>query len=76
MNDDPFDSAFFNEQREKHRERAKEQSAIRRWFGFGLLATLVIVAINLLVYGAVVAVVLWVALTILQHFGVLAMVVV
>ena len=71
MNDDPFDSQFFREQREKHRERAKEQSAIRRWFGFGLLATLVIVVLNLLFYGGLVAVVLWVALTILQHFGVL-----
>lgn len=71
MKGDPFDSAFFNEQREKHRERAKENSTIRRWFGFGLLATLVLVVLNLLVYGAVVAVVLWVALTILQHFGVL-----
>ena len=76
MNDDPFDSQFFREQREKHRERAKEQSAIRRWFGFGLLATLVIVVLNLLFYGGLVAVVLWVALTILQHFGVLAAVVI
>lgn len=71
MKDDPFDSPFFREQREKHKERAKEQSAIRRWFGFGLAATLVIIVLNLLIYGAVVAVVLWVVLTILQHFGVL-----
>ena len=73
MDDDPFDSPFFNEQREKHKERVKEQSVIRRWFGFGLAATLVLVVINLLIYGALVAVVLWVALTILQHFGVLVL---
>ena len=72
--DDPFDSQFFREQREKNREWAKENSRLRRWFGFGIVATLVIIALNLLVYGAIVAVVLWVALTILQHFGVLAIV--
>lgn len=36
-----------------------------------LLLTIVVVALNLLFYGALAAVVLWVALTLLQHFGVL-----
>lgn len=73
MRDDPFDTAFFREQREKRKEQAKEQSAIRRWFGFGLLATFILVVLNLLIYGAIVAVVLWVALTLLQHFDVLVL---
>lgn len=68
---DPFDSEFFRNAEQDHKERLKEQSAIRRWFGFGLAAALVILVINLLAYGAIVAVVLWVALTILQHFDVL-----
>ena len=70
MTDDPFSP--FQEAEEKHKERAKEKSMIRRVFGFGLLATVVVIALNLVIYGAIVAVVLWVGLTILQHFGVLA----
>ena len=72
MRDDPFDTAFFREQREK-REREREENAglFRRVFGWGLAAAVVLVVLNLLIIVATVAVVLWVALTILQHFGVL-----
>ena len=74
MNDDPFSSDFFQEAEEKHKEHVKENSVIRRVFGFGLLATVVVLVLNLVIYGAIVAVVLWVALTVLKHFGVLTIV--
>lgn len=70
--DDPFDSPFFRKQRERREERRKENAGLfRRIFGWGVLAVLVSIVIQLLLVGAVVAVILWVALTILQHFGVL-----
>lgn len=69
---DPFDSRFFREQQEKREEEIKENAGLfRRVFGWGLAAAIVGLVIQLVVLGAAVAVVLWVAMTILQHFGVL-----
>ncbi len=66
--DDPFDSQFFHDQREELKEDA---GLFRRVFGWGMAAAIVGFVLQLVVLGATVAVVLWVALTILQHFSVL-----
>lgn len=74
MNDGPLFEKHrerVEQRREERKERIKDESSFRRLFGFGLLAGVVLLLLNLLVIGAVIAVVLWVALTILQHFGVL-----
>ena len=62
LDDDPFDDDFFD---------GGVGPSLGKLFAGGLVATILSLVLSVVFYGAVAAVVLWVGLTIAEHFGVL-----
>jgi hypothetical protein len=59
---DPFDDDFFD---------GGVGPSTGKMLAAGVVATILSLVLSVVFYGAIVAVVLWVALTVLEHFGVL-----